>query len=948
MAVRLTESRLPAGLQPHELGQAVSAGPYALVSELASPLRPDWPCLYVVFVTDGHAPSTYRWRIYRGDDLVESEETEEGVYSWSPHAPGEYFVQVEIPDLNGLTLELYQRVRDPGEGSLAGVDQSVPLAETTANVDGHRETTRELFFDHWLDVVDAALDAEFSSRIVAAVLYGTLLAHPKRNATYVLGPFGSHGRASILERVAAELSGGGSYWFSDILTSRLGASQMRAPLAAMALGYTTWVELAAAERARRSDERAIVQNFENLSPELQVDVFNHLRFPRASIRLMASFLARLHDRPNRWNELNPTELLEEHHETALQVLGTEFWIGPTRSSRDEARPNAAGRGVSRHLRGTYITPHFPELQPEVLDYDGVDLARGHADMAQVTALQNDLIELGILAAGTPNGDFGLDTEWAVRELQIAMKYDFVARQMTSGTGATLNRHQARNAAPYGGPVDGVVNAETRRRIRLWKSLYWRCPVVVSAWHAPDSIQGGLRVITRDALFTGLPSQLSPPEGTDNIWRFNSVRSTQARMFAQDYSSYYDIPADRIDRAGIIEPGVEGFVSLGEWNGGTALDGQLNTPPKSLTAGGPVAFSWNVGAWPQSEIFPEELVGQSLELPESQEGQAEMRALRSTFRVVRAVSEQECLGYFDSLTAWDAAFESFGPCHWTLPLLQNATGSHPARFLPGEMIGFLALFKHLHPAAFYKYFGFFGIEVSHPWGHSDLRNEDEAKWAGWLHQQQSDGRHANVQVPGETIEQTVTRLNAFKSWPWFYRFQAACRFSPEMRGTMWTMARIRIRDFRAREWPAESQLVKNDSAPVTIGDVFTSERGTALVMRWHVKNPGQLFGKLHTLFGVAGIAEPNVDDWGDAEEQAMIKAVSDDRAVWATNDNYNQVENWPEWDESPASLSRFRLDPSTLGVNEVPPTQAPLSQRLRAARDSFHFAEPTAEELGEAP
>lgn len=70
-----------------------------------------------------------------------------------------------------------------------------------------------------------------------------------------------------------------------------------------------------------------------------------------------------------------------------------------------------------------------------------------------------------------------------------------------------------------------------------------------------------------------------------------------------------------------------------------------------------------------------------------------------------------------------------------------------------------------------------------------------------------------------------------------------------RTTMWDMARIRIADILSAEWPKiDSQQLEyvgtaaNPAGPAgprnaRIGDVFTSERSVALLLRWHINAPG---------------------------------------------------------------------------------------------------------------
>src|SRR4051812_3091303 len=77
--------------------------------------------------------------------------------------------------------------------------------------------------------------------------------------------------------------------------------------------------------------------------------------------------------------------------------------------------------------------------------------------------------------------------------------------------------------------------------------------------------------------------------------------------------------------------------LGRYVTFLSFSGPLSEPPR-LT-------------WPDSEILPDALVGVSLN--------ALLPAQRSTYKVVRAVSEVECIGFFDCLNAYDNAFVSGG-------------------------------------------------------------------------------------------------------------------------------------------------------------------------------------------------------------------------------------------------------------------------------------------------
>ena len=61
--------------------------------------------------------------------------------------------------------------------------------------------------------------------------------------------------------------------------------------------------------------------------------------------------------------------------------------------------------------------------------------------------------------------------------------------------------------------------------------------------------------------------------------------------------------------------------------------------------------------------------------------------------MRAVAEQECIGFFDGINAYDNAFVSLGVCHWTLGIV------FPKGIERGELLGFLAYLRAVEPAAF---------------------------------------------------------------------------------------------------------------------------------------------------------------------------------------------------------------------------------------------------------
>ncbi len=534
-------------------------------------------------------------------------------------------------------------------------------------------------------------------------------------------------------------------------------------------------------------------------------------------------------------------------------------------------------------------------------YGGFDLQRGDRDPKpgrapvwggkplsgeeqHVAALQENLRQLGFHLVGGVDGGFGRRTEAAVREFQIYARMTRVAREQPAPPG---RRYAERlvpvmtRSQPYEGPVSGVVNAATRAVLAHWLEKDWRCPVVIEAWN--------MRAGRRDSLDSG------------NIWLHDDVAKSAPRMYALDLSGYYGAPpAERLD---------DNLVVLGDFQKYLAWSGPRSVPPKHT--------------WPEGELLPEALVGKPLgELSAAQ---------RSTFKVVRAVSEVECLGYFDSVNSYDNAFVSQGPCHWTLGIVDSA-----GAFSDGELCGFLAYLRHADPDAFESALGFFGVRPDRDWVDSSGRPtgarlflRSQVKYAGWLEAQQEDGGFAGV-------EKAEVAGDLFKTWHWFYRFVMAGRAVEGYRRAMWDMARIRLRDLRSVPWGSGVASVQTGTGPrlPRLGDIFTSERAMGILLRWHVRFPadvvkgGKAGSKMRGALQRARSAREGLtgdpSQWGDAEEKALVQALRDQVAARG-NENLSttigQVDGWPDWAQG-SNPRRYALDPE-IG-------------RLSEKRNSFQF------------
>jgi len=505
----------------------------------------------------------------------------------------------------------------------------------------------------------------------------------------------------------------------------------------------------------------------------------------------------------------------------------------------------------------------------------------------VRALQEDLRTLGFLVVGTPDGGFGRQTAWAVREFQVYARMAQVARVRANAPanaqqGAHLvaalgqmqgalrsvyvdSLEQVANGAVYQGPISGVVNAQTRDALEHWLQNDYRCPVVIEAW----SVQGG----NRTALVAG---------GV-NVWLHDGLPNAAPRFFARDFTDYYVLPAGRNANDMHV---IGDFASYLTWSG------PRSTPPGHT--------------WREGEMLPLAMTGNA----------NPTGAALSTYRVVRAVSEVECIGFFDSVNCYDNAFVSVGPCHWTLGIVPQGAGPTSE----GEMCGYLAYLRAVDNAAFVRAFENFGARIDESWTSTAGVNDGSAmfsriqrKYHGWVALQDDQGAYLR-------LAQSEAEGNYFKTWHWHYRFVMAGRTIDGYRRRMWDMGRMRIRDFRSVVWgPGLAAVVTNAQAappqtrPATLGDVFTSEKGAALVLRMHIRAPGNVVTSssvpppLHPvasayLQGVlanAQAATPNLpwntdpSGWTDAHEAALLQEILANPPN-NVGTSLNTVDQWPSW------------------------------------------------------
>lgn len=497
---------------------------------------------------------------------------------------------------------------------------------------------------------------------------------------------------------------------------------------------------------------------------------------------------------------------------------------------------------------------------------------------------------------TPDGHFGRYTQWAVREFQCHAKLANAAQEDVSSTELRYlprlfadSPHALVGAAryPQNGPVSGALNEATRNALQAWADGALRCPVIVYA--STDN---------RSAVANGSDMRRLVKE---NLWLYNDHIDIAPRMYAIDYSGYYTIPAAH---GGFVTSGAHRFprpIVLGQYTT-DRHGGELSQPRWHHT--------WNSE---YAEVRPDTMIGAG-----GADGVGLTAAQLSTFKVVRTASHFECYGYVDSLNAYDDVTISFGPCHWTLARCQRvaADDSPDER---REMPAFFAFMRQNYAAAYGTYFEVFGLRPERAW--NMLRMAGRTGNYGDRMMVQTEG--GDVMLCGATgTDQYRYEENTYcKNWHVFYRFQMACRCSADVRRSMWDFARVRIRDILNKEFTIGG-IVRR------VGDYVTSEKGVAMLLRWHIFRPAHLFrpatrdnpNYLHDVLAAAIGAYPRASQSREDEVLRQLRDVGGPR----TDGGLATIYGWTNVPQR-GLVGYYHL-------NLRSPT-------LSGALNSFHFAPP---------
>lgn len=425
-------------------------------------------------------------------------------------------------------------------------------------------------------------------------------------------------------------------------------------------------------------------------------------------------------------------------------------------------------------------------------YGGRDLVIGDTG-PEVGELQRDLRALGFALIDPAESAFGLSTDWAVREFQVYAAMPTTARWLrdTFPYADGLEQVSVLPDQRYPGESTGLVDADTRAAIARWQMNQWRCPVVAEVW----TLDGRSR-----------PKAVAA--GLDNVWRPVDA-PIGMRVFVRDFTDGYDLPA--------THPPTERHV-VGRYK-------------EHSNFGGPEALPGGDHCWDEAEMLVD-ITGTA-----SPSGPA-----LSTFRAVRLVAEVECYAHLDSVNAYDRGVVSLGPCHWTFGMIPNVEPAGGRDMGAGELAGFLAYVAQRYPDTFQQAVRRFGLEPALRWESTGQPYVGTLRtYVGRLARLDAAGLWRPL--PSSAADHADAVADTYRSWPWIYRWQMAGRTMPEWRAACWDFVRVRLRDVLSTPWGSDTDdggiADPPNGPPVSIGDIFTSERAVAMVLRWHVNRPADV-------------------------------------------------------------------------------------------------------------
>jgi hypothetical protein len=298
MSVRKTESRLPAGHDAAEFGQAAPAGDgrSVLISFISNPLVVNRENTYVVVVTDAGlagATQSFDWSLTENGGAPETQRTDFGEFAYTPHAAGVLQITVKLlgaGDAEQASLTLTQDIVEANaelEALIAAARNESGATVTNPDV------AREMVNDHnpyYQGVTLAAPESDnsFYRFVFATVSDGALRRRPDERKRHLAA--------------LAESLNSGAQNFGSLAALEAGVSGIRLALLAMnephdgGAKLIDWTELPENTTERAFADEQVRQRLQALDENARIDLFNIARFPKSNIVHCARILETLRDR----------------------------------------------------------------------------------------------------------------------------------------------------------------------------------------------------------------------------------------------------------------------------------------------------------------------------------------------------------------------------------------------------------------------------------------------------------------------------------------------------------------------------------------------------------------------------------------------------------------------------------------------------------------------------
>jgi len=835
-----------AGLvDPAFIGHATGNTDYALVSHYGKRLYIGQANTYTVFINDNADQSIYHfeWIIRRFDFLAATWLNENLLdanaaiggpgLEWTPtqdNGEGRYEITVRIYNDTNADLATCRLIQQVFTGF--SLDELQNEVNATASVQnrilpnaaglGDPLITQSIIAKYWEYTIQESYRANNADDLI----------NPSRLCNiiysfhaYYLANRGTVDATPLFVAATNMLSGNYRHAYQGVNLCIVG----------MLCGLTTWRDKGDDPNTWGAVETLMQADFDALTLEQQMHLYNLLKFPKSLVRFVADAVIAInsHLQPGASEQDLNRNLVKyfsfnapESDLEALNTLSIPFTAAVL------SVPNFA-------LRST------PAYHIDTIAQNNLDLNDQGQDVLDI---KEDLNELGFTLVlenidddNPANGNqFNIILEWAVREFQIYAKMKFLARvrEDHDDINNLLPYHQRLRRTPnllrYTGSVSGVANEETRRLIKLWKVLKWRCPVVVGVF--------------ADTVIDNVYDQ--PTNLNRNVWRFNKMADDNQRGYGgfrtkvQDFSGYWNgnnagnnIYFDNLS--------VLGF---------SAIYNALNGP----------------GNYRMDCLNQDTNVFQNI-LPVS----APVSDTRTIIQSVIAV-ELGATPFFENINCYDNAILSLGYLHWTI-----GTGNGA-----GELLALLTLLKSFNDRrpAFEKIMTNNGLNTNEEWtaNNNALWNTGTRTYSAYFSYQLED-----FSWDHNFRQNTNGYKNYHRTWHSFYRWVLALRnLTTPFAETMWALCRIRLIDVLSKNWTNAGTgaiLNTNDGSAIaglTFYNIFRSTRSIALILRWHTNSPGTFYPSNDYLVDIqtvvhnamAGQRWGHPDTWTDANEIAICNAL----------------------------------------------------------------------------